>query len=123
MSKVKLIVDSYGSLPGMGRVIDINLKLDEKEKVAGVIRTDFDTDEHGSTRVSDDINPVVPYEYINTLVGRLLTLIDASTVDKEQRQAQKDLFKQIAWDWYQSYGDNLTPPWRKDKEANTKSSK
>ena len=123
MSKVKLIVDSHGSLPGMGRVIDTDLKLDEKEKVTGVIRTDFDTDEYGSTRVSDDINPVVPYEYINNLIGKLLTLIDASTVDKEQRQAQKDLFRQIVWNWYQYYGDNLTPPWSKDKEANTKSSK
>lgn len=116
MSKVKLIVEKYNSLPGMGRVIDLELRLDESERVAGVIRTDFDPEQDGSRRVSDDVDPVVPFEHINHLVGKLLTIVDASTADKEQRQAQKDLFKQAAWDWYSAHGDALYRTASKDKK-------
>lgn len=119
MSQVKLIVEQHNTLPGSGKVIDLNLSLDEGFNIVGVIRTDFDTDLNGETRSNDDLAPVIHYGSINHLVGKLLTMIDATVTDKEQRQAQKDLFKQIAWDWYQTYRDNLTYPWRIDKEATT----
>lgn len=117
MSQVKLVVEPYNTIPGSGKVIDLNLSLDEGFKIVGVIRTDFNADLSGTIRSNDDLSPVVHYESINHLVGKLLTIIDAATTDKEQRQAQKDLFRQIAWEWYHNQRDYLTYPWRIDKES------
>lgn len=114
MSKVKLIVRKHGSLDD-GRVVDIDLRVPESENVIGIIRTDFDTADDGSSRASDNIDPIVPYERINDLVGRLLTMIDATFTDKEQREAMKDLYKQIAWDWYGKQKEPLHRPWDKDR--------
>lgn len=37
--------------------------------------------------------------HISYLEGKLLTLIDASTPDKEQRKALKDIVRGIVWNW------------------------
>ena len=37
---------------------------------------------------------------INTLIGVLLTLIDATFTDKEQRRAMKTCIKSRVWDWF-----------------------
>jgi hypothetical protein len=39
----------------------------------------------------------VSYEALQNLEGKVLTLIDASISDKEQRKAMKDLFRNIYW--------------------------
>lgn len=40
------------------------------------------------------------YTYdVGNLEGKILTLIDASIADKEQKQAMKDMARQIIWDW------------------------
>lgn len=36
---------------------------------------------------------------INNLVGRMLTVVDASISDQEQRKALKDIVKQNVWSW------------------------
>ena len=45
----------------------------------------------------------VKYEFytphISHLEGRMLTLVDASISDPEQRKALKDLFRQDIWTW------------------------
>lgn len=114
MSRVKLIVKNYRSLDS-GSVVDTELKVPDTQQILGVIRTEFDSDSDGTTRASDDIVPLIPYERINDLVGKLLTMIDASVVDAEQRKAMKDIYRQIAWDWYDNQQQLLDYPWRKDK--------
>lgn len=37
--------------------------------------------------------------YINTLVGKLLTIVDAIITDKQQKEAVKDLVKNTIWSW------------------------
>lgn len=129
MSKVKLIVcEGYGSQAkpysmGTEKVIDIGLRVPETYDIKGIVRTDFDEEwderlKEKTRRVSDAIDPVVRYERINDLVGKLLTLVDAMFPDREQRKAAKDLFKKTAWDWYMGQSDGLTEPWRLDKFEN-----
>ena len=36
---------------------------------------------------------------VSGLVGKLLTVADASFQDKQQREAVKSLIKQMVWDW------------------------
>ena len=36
---------------------------------------------------------------ISNLEGKLLTFIDATVLDKEQRKAQKDIIRQMLWEW------------------------
>lgn len=115
MSKVKLIVGSL-SIPNDGAVIRTGVSVPEDQRIVGIIRTDFDPASDGSVRASDDLDPVISYERINDLVGKLLTMIDATFTDKEQRQAMKDLYKQIAWDWYQNQQQPLQRPWENDRE-------
>jgi len=121
MSKVKLVtVQGTGSdgrpyIGGSEKVVDINLEVPETHTIMGIIRTDFDEDADGVKRVSDELTPVIPYEHINNLVGKLLTLVDATFHDPEQRKAVKDLIINIPWDWYNSKREALVSPWRKDK--------
>lgn len=114
MSKVKLIVKEFRALDN-GHVVETEVRVPEHQQVIGIIRTDFDPAEDGTTRASDDLAPVIPYERINDLVGKLLTQVEASIVDDTQRQAMKDLFKQIAWDWYTSQSKELHEPWRESR--------
>jgi hypothetical protein len=126
MSKVKLIIcEGYGNQgkPRIGnteKIIDLGIEVPDTHDIMGVVRYDFDAEPNGDVRSNDELDPVIRYERINTLVGKLLTVIDATIVDKEQRQAQKDLFKQIAWDWYMGQRDELVEPWRLDKFPNYK---
>jgi len=36
---------------------------------------------------------------VNVLVGRILTIIDATYQDKEQREAAKTTFRRVIWNW------------------------
>jgi hypothetical protein len=121
MSKVKLIVcEGYGNqgLPrvdGTAKVIDLKLEVPDTHDIMGVIRTEFDEEADGSRRDSDAVDPVIRYERINDLVGKLLTITDAAARDSEQRKALKDLVTQSCWGWYSGQQAELTTPWRKDK--------
>lgn len=45
---------------------------------------------------------------LDRLVGRLLTIIDATYTDVKQREASKTLFRSTIWDWFngiESYTD------------------
>jgi hypothetical protein len=126
MSKVKLIVcKGYGSElrpyeSETGEVIDASITVPDTHDILAVVRTDFDADEDGSRRSNDAIDPVVRYERINNLVGRMCTLLDSMMSDPKQRKAAKDLFRQMAWDWYNGQTDfTVTEIWRKDKFPKT----
>src|SRR5438445_7784606 len=120
MSKVKLVIaEGYGSearpYRGGDEVINLNLEVPYTHSITGIIRTEFDPDKDRSVQVSDDLIPVVPLFCFNHLVGKLLTLTDATFSDPEQRKAFKDVLRQIAYDWHHGMVDNLVSPWRKDK--------
>jgi len=128
MSKVKLIVcEGYGSdqrpyKTSEAKVIDLGLRVPDTHDILAVIRTDFDIDEDGSWRASDNIDPVIRYERINDLVGVLLTLVDSMFADPKQRKAAKDLFMQAAWNWYNAQATDsmvISETWRKDKFPKT----
>lgn len=44
---------------------------------------------------------------IDNLIGKLLTIVDATFTDKEQREAQKSVIKSIVRDWGHSRYDYL----------------
>lgn len=115
-----IIVKGYGSMGipremGTERVIDLDIDVPDTHDIVGIIRTDFDPEADGSVRSSDELTPSVRYERINDIVGKLLTLADASFSDKEQRKAFKDLLKQIPWDWYEAQREGMVEAWRLDK--------
>ncbi len=124
MSKVKLLVVEGGGtnsspyIGGTERIIDLNVTIPENENIVEIIRYDFDTNEKGETRSNDDLQPVVTLSHINGLVGKVLTIVDASFSDPEQRKAAKDLLKDSIYGWYMSQGDMFTDTWRKDKFPN-----
>lgn len=120
MSKVKLVIaEGYGTdvrphITGSEKVIDLNMEVPETHSIMGIIRTDFDQDIDGSTKTNDDLIPIVHYSQINKLVGKFLTLVDATFHDPTQRKAFKDLISGIPWDWWTSQQEAMTSPWRKD---------
>lgn len=120
MSKVKLIIcEGYGSqgrprIGGTEKVVDLKIEIPDTHDIMGVVRTDFDAEPNGDVRSSDALDPVIRYERINDLVGKVLTILDAASAN----QATKDLVKQACWNWYTGQSDALTEPWRLDKFPN-----
>lgn len=126
MSQVKLIIrEGYGGeqrpyKAETGKVIDLNVRVPDTHDIVALVRTDFDVEDDGSRRTNDAINPVVRYERINDLIGKLLTLVDSMFSDSEQRKAAKDVFKQCVWDWYSGQTDpGVIDIWRKGKFPKT----
>lgn len=124
MSKVKLIIqEGYGSnyrpyIGGTDEVIDLKIEVPDTHDIKGIVRTDFDKEKDGSVRTNDELTPVIRHDRVNDLVGKLMTLADASFTDKEQRKAFKDILMQIPWTWYTGQTESLTEPWRGDKFPN-----
>jgi hypothetical protein len=110
MPKVKLcIVEGFGTnnnpyLSGTERTVETEVTLNPSENIRSVVVYDFEPEEDGGVRVSPDVLPVIPPEFINNLVGKLLTVSDAAFSDPEQRRAFKDLLTQSVWMWYQGQG-------------------
>lgn len=91
--------DVVGGLFSTARVTK-TIDIDEKRKAIGVVMAEFEPDSDGTKRVSGEFLPTIGIHDMNNLNGKLLTLIDATFSDNEQRKAMKDLFTQTAWGWY-----------------------
>lgn len=110
MPKVKLrIVEGYGTaanpyIGGTQADRETSIVLKDNEHIRAVVLSDFTPDKDGSVRSGIEEIPVIPYEFINHLVGKLLTVSDAAFSDVEQRKAFKDLFTQSVWQWYNGQG-------------------
>jgi hypothetical protein len=108
MSTVTLVtIEGFGSqgvprVPGTQQYVDISTTVPDDRDIAAVMRREFDPEPDGSRRSNPSLDPVIRYERINELVGKLLTFADASTADTAQRKAQKDLIKQTVWEWYEA---------------------
>jgi hypothetical protein len=50
-----------------------------------------------------EVGQVIDDSDINCLIGKLLTYIDATYSDREQREAHKSLVKQTVYNWYNSH--------------------
>ena len=122
MSKVKLIVKSYHTLDA-GRMTSTQIDLPESMEIVGVVRTDFEPDASGAVRTSDDLAAVIDVDDMNNIVGKVLTLIDATFTDKEQRQAMKDIFKAELWNWHTALIDRLVPAWKDPRFTDADSAK
>lgn len=126
MSRVKLVVcEGYGGeqrpyKTETAKVLDLGVRVPDTHDILAVIRSDFDTDADGCRRTNDAVDPVIRYERINNLVGKIFTLLDSMLSDPKQRKAAKDLFMQMAWDWYHGQTDGtVNDAWRKDKFPKT----
>lgn len=62
-----------------------------------------------------DVTYIFGTHAIGTLEGKILTLIEASTADAEQRKALKDVFRQEIWNWAISHNLVDTYDWEKSK--------
>ncbi len=69
-------------------------------------------------QIGDRRSPVVQPNEMNGLVGKLLTLTDATFTDTVQRKAQKDVLRELLWDWRRSTADyqmsDVEQGWRPD---------
>lgn len=115
MSTVTLVtVQGYGNqgvprVAGSEQYVDTGIRVPDTHDIMAVVRDEFDPDEDGSSRSDRAIDPVIRSERVNELMGKILTLVDASSADAAQRKAQKDLFKQIVWGWYEAQTASLRP--------------
>ncbi len=114
MSKVKLVLRKNNDL-GHGELVELAVTVPDATLIAGVVRYDFETNEKGETRVSDDLAPVIEISNINYLTGQILTLVEGTISDPEQRKAAKDLFRNTIWGWYTAQMEGLSRAWRFDK--------
>ena len=48
----------------------------------------------------DNVAVIIEHHKVANLVGKLLTYVDATFTDVEQRKAHKDIVNQIVYDWY-----------------------
>ena len=110
-STVKLkVVQGYGTknnpyVGGTEYVIDVPDILKENETVyAIVVNHQSEPDENNRVSAGSHTVPVIPYEFVNGLVGMVMPLVEASFADLEQRKAFKDLLMQKIWQWYESKG-------------------
>lgn len=49
---------------------------------------------------------VIDGHHIDDLVGKLLTYVDATYQDKEQREAHKSIVRKTAWEWFNHHRTN-----------------
>lgn len=58
------------------------------------------------------VGPRISYEELGNLIGRLLTLNDATEQDSDRRAAKKSLIKQTCRDWLEDQAaDQDVPDW------------
>jgi len=81
--------------------------LGQDEHVRAVIEYNFPIEADGSQRVGEDYEPVVTIAHMNNLNGKLMTLVEATFSDPEQRHAMKDIFGQTIWGWYMGNMDSI----------------
>ena len=74
------------------------------------------------TEQGENYYGLISYEAIQKLEGKLLTLVDATFTDKEQRKAQKTSVRRTIWfDWVKDWiyrGDTTMPVGMPNLERN-----
>lgn len=103
--KVKLVFEkSYTENRGLSVNSfseDISVDLPEGFKMAHLVSAVcYDPYQGGDQPNSDTYATIWEYEDENRLVGKLLTYIDATYTDVEQRKAHKDLVKDLVYGYF-----------------------
>lgn len=105
--KLSLITcDVSNSLYGAAKVTEV-IEVSDNRAVKGVVLNEFSPDSDGTRIVSSEILPAIGISDMNNLTGRLMTIVDATFSDREQRKAMKDLFNQATWGWFHDRNDVL----------------
>jgi hypothetical protein len=106
MQKVKLIFHrSYVEHPtikdGFARDVEVELPAGFTTVHLAGARV-FDNGLEPKPRIGGDSNALVlNHQDVHSLVGKLLTYIDATFTDQEQRKAQKDIIREKVYTWHQ----------------------
>lgn len=108
-----ITADVNNGLYGQEKVEGV-VELDDRRGVKGVVLNNFAPDSDGTKRISSEILPCIGINDMNNLSGKLMTIIDASFSDKEQRKAMKDVISQSTWGWFHDRLDSLG---RVDRES------
>lgn len=105
MQKVKLVFcKSYVDIPTFKDSFskDIEVELPEGMEQAHLIGARVYWKPTKEPTVGSDINTtILEYRDDSNLLGQLLTYVDATYTDQEQRKAHKDIVKQIVYGWSQ----------------------
>lgn len=94
MREVELIVSKPDELSDRSLKCELDLKDGE---IVDIIRYPLIGEDVAPGQYED--HRVASHRATNSLVGKLLTLIDATFSDPEQRKAMKDLFVDTIWGW------------------------
>src|SRR5688572_6402906 len=105
--KVALVFEkSYLELPSFndGFLKEIEVELPAGVKQAHLISARcYQPDGGVANTIGGDINAcILRHRDVSDLVGKLLTYVDATFTDAEQRKAHKDIVKGLVYDWHNS---------------------
>lgn len=104
--QVKLVLEkSFTDIRGLSANTfskDINIELPTGFNMARIVAARCYDPTQGSDRPSSDATAVIwEYDDESRLVGKLLTYIDATYTDKDQREAHKSLVKDLLYGYFQ----------------------
>lgn len=107
MSKVKLVfVKSYLEIPTFKDTFTSDIEVDVPEgfdQIHLIGARVYEPENVQSTFPSGDFNAcILEHHDVSNLVGQLLTYIDATFTDPEQRKAHKDIVKEKVYSWHGS---------------------
>lgn len=95
MDKYKLL---YQNSKGVRKVADLDIS--DRIQVIGVTRyTHFETPQTADWDMNGNY-PIIDDDMFKDVFGKVLTIIDASFVDGNQKEAFKSLVKSTMSDWY-----------------------
>lgn len=63
--------------------------------------------------------PLLGYSEVNAILGKILTFVDATYTDKEQREATKKILRTTIWEYNNYLQEQLTNGFKRAKEQKT----
>lgn len=107
MRKVKLVFEkSFLEVPTFKDTFSKDIEVEEPEGFDGfrlIGARIYESKDTQHTFPGGDVNaPILEYRDVDYLVGKLLTYVDATFTDQEQRKAHKDIVRQMVSDWRNS---------------------
>lgn len=106
MTKVQLVfhkayaVEDGLACEGFSKLVDIDSEFDAFYLEAARVYNQDTQNDNKQFVVENITTNIISHEDNNRLLGKLLTYIDATYIDQEQRKAHKDIVKQVVYDWY-----------------------
>jgi hypothetical protein len=96
MVKVKFLLTEWTEYPTIeSQQLYHEVEVDAPKSYTRLLAAETDTGSTGMAPVK-----IWGHRDLSHLVGKLLTYIDATFADQQQRKAHKDILEQTIWDWY-----------------------